>query len=200
LRRYGAILGLALLPLAAAAASSGGAAAAATINACELLQSSEISRLLGGFAAEGVRMDAGTESNGAYSSSCVWVLHATKPAQPETKLALRGRDYVMLNAMQWPAGSGRAGSFLQSFHEARESGVLAGDLVPKRFGDEALWWGDGLAVRRRDISFGLSVRRVARGAVAPGSAEEQLAPLVLQRIDTRDARLGRMKPPPAATR
>lgn len=195
------MLGLALLPLVAVAASSGGAASAeATVNACELLQPSEISRLLGGFAAEGVRRDAGMESNGAYSSSCVWVLHASKPAQPDAKLALRGRDYVMLNAMQWPAGTGKAGSFLQSFHEARASGVLTGDLVPKRFGDEALWWGDGLAVRRRDMSFGLSVRRIAATVAAPGAAEEQLAPLVLRRIDARDARLGRVAKPPQAVR
>jgi hypothetical protein len=191
-RCRGARLVSAWLPLIAVAAMPASAAVPAeAINACELLQPVEISRLLGGYAAEGRRMDAGMETNGAYSSSCVWVMHPQKPAQPEARLELRGRTYVILNAMQWPAGSGKAGTFLQSFHEAKASGVLTGDLVPKRFGDEALWWGDGLAVRRRDIAFGLSVSRTPRGSEAPGLVEEKLVQMVLPRIDARDTRLGR---------
>jgi hypothetical protein len=100
-------------------------------------------------------------------------------------LQLRGRSYVILNAMQWPAGSARARSFLESFHEARAAGVLAGPLVPKRIGDEALWWGDGLAVVRRDTSFGISVHLASSRAATPGANEEQLAVHVLRRVDAR---------------
>ncbi|MET0281876.1 MAG: hypothetical protein ABW278_12255 [Steroidobacteraceae bacterium] len=184
----------ALLPVMAAVAGLSCAHAASdssSIDACALLQPAEIARVLPGFVADGVRRDAGVESNGAYSSSCVWVVHVSKPPQPEERLILKGRSYVILNAMQWPAGAGKAGSFLASFHEAKASGVLTGELVPKSFGDEALWWGDGLAIRRRDMALGLSVHDIS-GSAVPGASEEQLAPLLLQRIDARDARLGRI--------
>lgn len=159
--------------------------AAASIDACALLQPQEIAQVLGRSTSEGVRSDAGLESNGAYSSSCIWVLDAprTAPAEP---LQLRGRSFVILNAMQWPAGSARARSFLDSFHEAKDAGVLTAALVPKKVGDEALWWGDGLAVVRRNTSFGISVRLVTERESAPGTYEEELAKHVLQRVDARD--------------
>jgi hypothetical protein len=161
------------------------------IDACALLQPMEMERVLVGHSvAPGVRNDAGLESNGAYSSTCMWMLRSE--GAPAAQQAARGRSYVILNVMQWPAGSGKAGSFLESFREAKEAGVLTAPLVPKSFGDEALWWGDGLAVRRRDISFGLSV--VVAGGGVRGVNEERLAPHVLRRIDTRDAQLGRDRP------
>lgn len=159
--------------------------AAAGIDACALLQPQEIAQILGRSTSEGVRSDAGLESNGAWSSSCIWVLDAPRaaPAQP---LQLRGRSFVILNAMRWPAGSSQARSFLESFHEAKAAGVLAAPLVPKKVGDEALWWGDGLAVVRRNISFGISVRLVSERKAVPGTYEEELAKHVLRRVDARD--------------
>ena len=82
-----------------------------------------------------MRSDAGLESNGAWSSSCVWVLDAPRTA-PALPLQLRGRSFVILNAMQWPAGSARARSFLESFHEPMPASVLAG-LLWDRVGAEA---------------------------------------------------------------
>lgn len=163
------------------------AAGGVEINACELLQASEIERAVGRKADPGVRMDAG-EHAGAWSSSCVWLLPSGSEPATNGKLDLRGRSYVMLNALQWPAGSGKAHVFLDGFRDALASGVLAGPLVPRRLGDEAFWWGDGLAVRRRDVGFGLSVRIVGGSAGVKGAAEEQLAPHVLRRIDQRAGR------------
>jgi hypothetical protein len=176
---------------------AGGARAAANqdIDACSLLQAAEIAHAVGRTVDPGLRMDAGAQPDGAWSSSCVWLLRSANEPPMGAKLDLRGRSFVMLNAMQWPAGSGKAGSFLDGFRDALASGVLAGPLSPRKFGDEAFWWGDGLAVRRRDTSFGLSVRIASGRAGLPGAAEEQLAPHVLRRIDARDARLGRIARP-----
>jgi hypothetical protein len=169
------------------------ASAAPIINACSLLQPVEIKQVLGRAVEPGQRLDAGVEPNGAYSSSCLWLLQGAKPVEPGSGLA--GRNYVILNAMQWPAGSGKARSFLESFHEAKASGVLTAALVPKAFGDEALWWGDGLAVVRRDVSFGLSIRHPAGRTQPPGASEERLARTVLQRLDERHANPGRAGSP-----
>ena len=176
--------GIALVVPAAAAD------AALDINACSLLQPVEIQRVLGSPVEPGQRLDSGLESNGAYSSSCLWLMRSdTQPAEPRPGLA--GRSYVILNAMQWPAGSRKARSFLESFHAAKASGVLTAALVPKDFGDEALWWGDGLAVVRRDVSFGLSIRHAAGRKEPPGASEGRLARTVLQRLEDRSGGSGR---------
>lgn len=169
------------------AAASCLAAVPPAIDACALLQSAEIQRVLGGSVGPGMRMDAGVEPNGAYSSSCVWLLDAPDAAAGE-RLNLAGRSYVILNAMQWPPGAGKARSFLESFHEARASGVLEGELTTREVGDEALWWGDGLAVRRHDTAFGLSIRLTGSRKDAPGASEERLAAQVLRRVDARKVR------------
>ena len=71
------------------------------IDACALLQPAQIARVLGQAVEAGVRDDAGVESNGAYSSSCVWRLTAEKSQA-------RPRSLVILNAQRFPPGSGRA--------------------------------------------------------------------------------------------
>jgi hypothetical protein len=165
---------LALLPLTVAATAAPPAAPA--IDACALLRTEQVAGVVGQPVEPGVRRDAGIESNGAYSSSCVWLLTAEKGLA-------RPRSLVILNAQRFPAGSGRAREFLDSFREAAASGVLPRAPEPRRFGDEALWWGDGLAVRRRDVSFGLSVRLPEAPADRPGVREERLTPLILNQID-----------------
>jgi hypothetical protein len=166
-----AALLLSILPLTAAAA-------APAIDACELLDAGQIAAVIGQPVERGVRRDAGMESNGAYSSSCVWLLSAEKSLP-------RPRSLVILNALQFPSGSGRAHEFLDTFREAAESGVLARAPAPRRFGDDALWWGDGLAVRRHDVGFGLSVFLPKSPDARPGAREERLAPLVLAQLDRR---------------
>ena len=153
----------------------------APINACELLSAAEISAATGIAAQPGTRRDAGYTSDGAYSSSCVWMFERENtPADNSAPMA--GRSFVILNAMRWPAGGGLADTFLQAFRDAAASGEIPRAPVPRDYGDAALWWGDGLAVRTGDVSFGLSV--VLRGVETghPGEFEERLAPAILRQI------------------
>jgi hypothetical protein len=156
------------------------------IDACSLLQPAEISKALALPVNAGVRRDAGLESTGAYSSSCVWTIERGTADAVDPDKPLGGRSFVILNAMQWPRGSGDAKKFLEAFHAAAANGDIPNQPSVRRFGDEALWWGDGLAVRKRDVSFGLSVFMPGAIQERRGSYEEQLAPHVLRRLDERE--------------
>ena len=180
-RTASAGLCLSLLSMTAA-----GAQPPPAIDACTLLTPAQIERVLGQAVEPGVRRDAGMESNGAYSSACVWTLLAEKGQPQRSAAPLGGRSFVILNAMQWPVGSGRAREFLDSFREAAASGVLPKAPSARKFGDDALWWGDGLAVRSGDVSFGLSVHLPRMPSAVAGAREERLAPLVLDQIDRRN--------------
>lgn len=171
-----ALAGLTLLAMPAFAAD-------AMIDACSLLNASDVQSVLGVPVEKGERRDSGRESNGAYSSSCVWVLSADRDRPADPRAPLGGKHFVILNAQRWPEGSDGPRTFLQSFREASESGVIAAKPSPRQFGDEALWWGDGLAVRRRDVSFGISVFVPPRES---GQREERLAKLVLSRLAAQD--------------
>jgi hypothetical protein len=94
---------------------------------------------------------------------------------------------VILNAQRWPAGRDMAKKFLQAFHDSAEKGVIASKPVPRKFGDDALWWGDGLAVRKGDVSFGISVFMPKRGEARTSVLEEKLAPHILKRLDRKTA-------------
>jgi hypothetical protein len=80
-------------------------------------------------------------------------------------------------------------NFLDAFYAAAQKGEIANTPVVRKLGDDALWWGDGLAVRRGDISFGLSVSVRELKAKAPGKSEEALARKILRRIDQRQLRV-----------
>lgn len=167
-------------------ATQAGIAGTPEIDACSLLTTAQISRVVGLPVSEGVRRDQGLQQDGSYSSACVWVLRR-EAARPEDPLApLGGRSFVILNAMQWPAGSGLARTFLEAFHAAAAKGEIPSKPVPRQFGDEALWWGDGLAVRVRDVSFGVSVFLPDGPPRSAGSFEEKLAPSILQSLLDRD--------------
>jgi hypothetical protein len=170
--------------------ASGGEATAGAqpppgIDACALLSAPEISKTVRLPVEAGKRNDSGLESNGAYSSSCVWVIKVAKAAAPDPTKPLGGRSFVILNAMQWPAGSGLAHTFLDSFREAAAHGEIPSQPQARKFGDEALSWGDGLAVRRRDVSFGVSVFGPGMSKEHRGAVQEQLAPFILRRLDAR---------------
>ena len=161
------------------------------IDACALLLPSEISQVIGLPVDAGSREDDGLVSNGSYSSVCLWKVKSEKPTTPNPGMPLSGQSFVILNAMQWPAGSGLAHTFLERFRTAAEAGEIPAKPSPRNFGDEALWWGDGLAVRKYDVSFGLSVFIPERKAKSPGAFEEQLAPQVLRRLEQREQQMRR---------
>jgi hypothetical protein len=155
------------------------------INACELLTSAEITAAIGLPVDNGRRQDDGMSRDGQYSSTCFWTIEPGKA--PDQTAPGRGRRFVILNAQRWPAGRDMAKKFLQAFHESAEQGVIANKPVPRKFGDEALWWGDGLAVRKGDVSFGISVFMPKRDEARTSALEEKLAPHILRRLDRKSA-------------
>jgi hypothetical protein len=155
------------------------------INACALLTAAEISSAIGMAVDGGRRQDDGMQEDGQYSSSCIWMIEPNQPRDPAAKLG--GRRFVILNVMQWPEGRNLAGKFLQAFRDSSDKGVIPSKPTPRKFGDEALWWGDGLAVRKGDVSFGLSVFIPNPNVARTSALEEKLAPQVLRRIDARAA-------------
>lgn len=156
------------------------------MDACALLRRSEIARVIGAPVGAPAREDAGVQSNGSYSSTCVWVIETPAPKATDATAPLGGRSFVILNVMQWPRGSHLAHTFLDSFREAAKSGDIPNKTTPRNFGDEALWWGDGLAVRADDdVSFGISVFFPGARLNHRGILEERLAPHILRRLQKR---------------
>ena len=174
---------------AAAPAATADSKDSAAINACELLRGPEISQVIGAAVGAPAREDAGVGSNGAYSSSCVWEIEVANPTKPAEGAPLGGKSFVILHAMQWPRGSGLAHTFLDSFWVAAADGDIPGAPVSRKLGDDALWWGDGLAVRRYDVSFGISVFFPGAKDNHTGALEERLAPQILRRIEQRESEL-----------
>lgn len=172
---------LGALATAAIVSTSHAAASPLEINACELLTAAEISTAIGLPVGNGRRQDEGLSRDGQYSSSCIWTIEPGKA--PDVTAPARGRRFVILNAQRWPAGGDMAKKFLQAFHDSAEKGVIANKPAPRKFGDEALWWGDGLAVRRGDVSFGISVFMPQRNVARTSVMEEKLAPHILRRLD-----------------
>jgi hypothetical protein len=161
---------------------------ALTINACSLLGRDEIAHVIGLPVEPGVRKDDGLVSDGAYSSACVWEVDVDNPNRNDPQAPLGGKSFVILNAQRWPAGSGLAHTFLDSFRQAEVDHTIPGKTSPRNFGDEALWWGDGLAVRKGDVSFGLSVFLPPSDKRPPkGVFEARLAPQILRRLDPHPA-------------
>jgi hypothetical protein len=163
-------------------------ATALSVDACALLQSAQISRAVGADVNEGVRNDFGAVAQGGYSSTCVWTLKDEFLPKEDPTAPLMGKHFVILNVIGWPSGQELAKTYLESFRTAATQGVLPRQPSPRNFGDEALWWGDGLAVRRADVSFGVSIFIPTRPAAShPGAQEEDLARLILQALDRTGA-------------
>jgi hypothetical protein len=171
-----------LISLAVSASIPEPGTAAASIDACALLTDREISQVIGLPVDAGVRKDDGAAADGSYSSTCVWKIRVADVSPADENAPLGGETFVILNAIRWPPGSGLARRFLESFRTAAAKGDIPHQPSPRKFGDEALWWGDGLAVRKQDVSFGVSLFGPAIKAKFPGDFEEQLAPKILRRL------------------
>jgi hypothetical protein len=177
IRKTGA-LGLLLV----AAAAIGAEPADLAIDACALLGAADVQQAVNLPVGPGVRRDAGLEDTGAYSSSCVWVLKPDPAATPDPDKPLGGRSFVILNVQRWPAGSGLAHTFLDAFHKAAADGEIPSQPQPRQFGDAALSWGDGLAVRLGNVSFGVSVFIPGESKQRRDALQELLAPHILRRL------------------
>lgn len=145
-----------------------------TIDACALLPTSAIQTALERKTGEPQRMDSGYVAGGAYSSTCLWTITLSSAAGASK------RHLVILHAMRWPRGT--AGTFLEQFYAAARNGELPRQPVPRKIGDDALWWGDGVAVRKGDVSFGISVLVEGIGLEESGRIEEALARQILRKV------------------
>jgi hypothetical protein len=154
--------------------ASAGAAPAQAVNACGFLKDEEVSAILHVKVAPGQRDDSGEVTSGdeagAYTSTCMWRVAAGS-----------GPSYVILNLMQWPAGSGGGKRFLQNFRDAAKTGDIGQEPVPLKIGEEGLWWGDGVAASKGDRGFGISVHLVG-GRDKERGMEEALARKIAARL------------------
>jgi hypothetical protein len=159
----------------------------APINACALLKDAEIEAVIGKKVAPGQRHDEGDVNSGdyvvsgTYSSTCLWRVVTDLPPPNDPSLPLGGNSFAILNAMQWPKGGDDASKFLQSFRDAGKEHVIDMEPVAVQIGDEALWWGDGVAVRKGDRSFGISVHMIG-GRPNERGWEEDLAKKIAPRL------------------
>ena len=155
------------------------AASASPIDACALLSDGEIRDAVGRDFHDGERHDGGefvadTESSApSYSSTCLWRVGLDGP--------VTGTRFVMVNAIRWSTGSEGSKHYLQSFRDAAEEGVIGQEPGALDIGEEALWWGDGVALRKGAKSVGVSVH-------LPGEREkerfleEKLAEILAKRL------------------
>ena len=181
--------------ICAVRAAEAGQGKVVKIDACTLLLPSEIESALQLPVEAPERNDLGYVKDGSYSSVCIWKIPASVSAPQagagseaddaaDAEAPLGGRHFVILNAVLWPAGQGMARKFLDAFYAAARKGDIPHQPVPRKLGDDALWWGDGLAVRKGDVSFGVSVFVPGMRLKKAGQIEEALAQRVLSRIDT----------------
>ncbi len=132
------------------------------VDACALLTDAEVASALKLNVMPADRRDDGNLDNrpgyeGSYSSTCVW--RVTEDQNMDSvDLPMAGMRFAILNAITWPKDSGKAKNFLQSFHDAAEHEIIPSKPIPlEGIGEDALWWGDGVASRKGDVSFGISV-------------------------------------------
>jgi hypothetical protein len=184
-RRLAVAAGVMLAALAGAwarpARGASGPAEPPPINACALLTSGEVSALLGIPVTDGVRHDDGLTSVGAYSSTCIWKVRDARLHAHDPNASLGGADFAILNAFSWPSRVAAAG-FLRSFRSAADKHEIPMRPVELHIGDESLWWGDGVAVRRGAESFGISVVVNSADRAQRRVWEEALAEKILARI------------------
>jgi hypothetical protein len=145
-----------LLAVAAPAAPAVGPSGAA-LNACALITAEEVSSVLGAKVGPADRKDSGTTSDGAWSSTCLWKVEGAAKTSPDPASPFGGAGFAILNAITWPGGADAARKYLDDFRDAARNDLIDMKPIPVEAGDEALWWGDGVAVRKGAVSFGVSV-------------------------------------------
>lgn len=168
--------------------AAGESQVATPINACGLLKDDEVAAVVGVEVTSGERRDEGdvggqgTAPEGTYSSTCFWRFRVDVGREPNPNLPLHGMRFVILQAMTWPTPES-ASSFLAAFHNAFEHRIIRSPPVPvEDIGEEALWWGDGIAVRKGSTSIGVSVFLQNGDKTRQREMEQALASKIIARV------------------
>ena len=155
--------------------------AAEAIDACSVLSSADIAAILGATVDKGVLHDDGADKNGVTSTTCLW---RTKPAaEARDDHALPNPSFTLLNLRIWPEANGKdAESYVADFRDAAKKELIDRTPVPLKIGDDALQRGDGVAVKKGRMAFGVSVsvRGGDRNAIRP--FEEALARKIAEKL------------------
>jgi hypothetical protein len=178
-----------ILSLVAVALGGGVHAAPMSPSACSLIGKDEVAAVVGGKIEAAEPNDAGTTDDGAYSSTCVWKVTGGTPLPAKPNAPFGGASFAILNTITWPAGSGLAKKYLEDFRDAAKQDLIDMNPVPVQAGDEALWWGDGVAVRKGDVSFGVSVH-VGTDKKAEQAMEEALAKKIVSNFEGKQGVVG----------
>jgi hypothetical protein len=166
---------IALLGLALVGSSGAGAADPAhPVDACALLTADDVSAVVGAKVEAGQKNDAGQVDGGGYSATCLWKVAGAPVASAAPEAPFEGARFAMLNTITWPSGSGLAQKYLADFYQAAKDNLIDNTPVPVKIGDDALWWGDGVAARKGDVSFGVSTH-VGNDKAGERAMEEALA-------------------------
>jgi len=172
------VLGAMLLPLAAMAAP----APPKAIDACALLKPDEVAAIVGQKVETGPPMDNGVTKDGASSTSCIWAAPLAPNELPNPAMRLGGRGFVVVNVINWAGGAKDAHKYLDGFQKAfRDHEIKSKPVAVKVGADEALWWGDGVASRKKGVSVGISVAQFGDRAARQKQAEA-LSRLVVKRL------------------
>lgn len=182
-----AAIAIASAPGVAAMGAQKTASDGTPINACALLSNAEVEGVVGKKVTAGTRQDEGVIADnpfvttGTYSSTCFWQV-VDPDLAPDPNLPMHGASFIILNAMQWPDGPDGAHRFLQGFHDAAARGEIPHEPIAVQVKEEALWWGDGVAGRVRDRSYGISVHVVGNSKPQEQQHEEALARKIAPRL------------------
>jgi hypothetical protein len=165
----------------AGALSARAADPAHPVDACALLTADDVAVIVGAKVEPGQRNDSGEVTGGGVSATCVWKVAGAPVASAAPEAPFGGARFAMLNTITWPAGSGLAHKYVMDFYQAAKDDLIPGTPVPVAVGDEGLCWGDGVASRKGDVSFGMSVH-VGTDKAGERAMEEALAKKVAAKL------------------
>lgn len=155
----------ATLTLGACSDDGSASAKAKKIDACSLLTPDQVQAVVGQpFKPARNGSTAGGGKNEGAMTSCHW------DAASE---AVRAPD-VTLMVWTWPAGTKGAQNYIHSFSDAHKQDASIPEPEPVSLGDEAIWDGMGVDVRKGDVNFSLAI-------IGPDKATARKATMELAR-------------------
>lgn len=162
----------AILPIATLWSEPVPAGPAAEVAACPLLTADEVESVFGQILVADEREPTGGGLNQGRMTTCIW-----SPAG--------GRLGPTLSVIvwSWPAGSPGAAGYLEAFQQIAAEYPDLPQPEPLAIGDAALWDGNGVHVRKGDLTFSLATSMNALDPTSDARAKlEDLAAIVAGRL------------------